>query len=265
MSSAFDMADLGRLSFSLGIEFIFQPSGILLTQRQYIRDMLQELGLTDCRPVPTPILEKQKLTPNMDSPPSDPLLYQKMVGKLIFLTQTRPDISYAVSIVSRFMTKPLEIHYQAVKHLYRYLKGTTDLAIQYQRGGGSSLSGFTDSDWAGDSQDRKSTMGYVFLLGNSPITWNSKKQPTVALSSTEAEYMSLTESTKEAIWLRRLFKEIGTQQNQDPTPLFGDNQGSINLAHNPIYHGRTKHIEVLFERKLHQERSLWNISQLQNK
>lgn len=167
-----------------------------------------------------------------------------MVGKLIFLTHTRPDISYAVSILSRFMTKPLAIHAQAVKHLYRYLRGTTNLALQYQRGGENRLCGFTDSDWAGDTLDRKSTTGYVFMLGNSPITWNSRKQPTVALSSTEAEYMSITEGAKEAIWLRRLFSELNFQSSQSSTPIFGDNQGSINLAHNPVYHGRTKHIEV---------------------
>lgn len=104
--------------------------------------------------------------------------------------------------------------------------------------------GYTDADWAGDAYDRKSTTGYLFLSGSTPVTWNSKKQPTVALSSTEAEYMAITEGTKEAVWLRRLFGELKVQNLKKPTTIHGDNQGSLNLAHNPVYHGRTKHIEV---------------------
>lgn len=135
-------------------------------------------------------------------------------------------------------------HLHAVKHIYRYLKGTSEFALLYKRGEGECVCGFTDADWAGDIHNRKSTTGFVFLLGNTPITWNSKKQPTVALSSTEAEYMAITEGTKEAIWLRRLFGELKLQDLQIPTTIHGDNQGSINLAHNPVYHGRTKHVEV---------------------
>lgn len=142
------------------------------------------------------------------------------------------------------MSRPQEPHMQAVKHIYRYLRGTSDLALLYQRGEDNYLSGFTDADWAGDLHDRKSSTGFAFLLGSTPVTWNSKKQPTVALSSTEAEYMALTESTKEAIWLRRLLGKLQLLNLQTPTIIHGDNQGSLNLAHNPIYHGRTKHVEV---------------------
>lgn len=126
----------------------------------------------------------------------------------------------------------------------RYLKGTADLALLYRKGEDDDLFGFTDADWAADTYDRKSTTGFVFFLGSTPITWNSRKQPTVALSSTESEYMAVTEGAKEAIWLRRLLGEIQIQDMQQPTTIHGDNQGSLNLAHNPVYHGRTKHIEV---------------------
>lgn len=122
----FEMSDLGLLSYSLGIEFIFSPSGIMLTQRQYMREILSEFGLADCHPVKTPMAEKIKLEPDMAAPLTDPTQYQKMVGKLIFLTHTRPDLSFAVSTVSRFMSKPQEPHLQAVKHIYRYLHGSTD-------------------------------------------------------------------------------------------------------------------------------------------
>lgn len=240
----FEMCDLGLLSYSLGLEFIFDTAGILVTQRQYVRELLTEFGLSDCRPAYTPMQEKLKLELDMSAPSTDTTTYQRMVGKLIFLTHTRPDISFAVGLVSRFMCRPQEPHLLAVKQIYRYLKATSEFALLYQRGGVSSLCGFTDSDWAGDTLDRKSTTGFVFLLGGTPITWNSKKQPTVALSSTEAEYMAITEGTKEAIWLRRLLGELKLQNLQTPTMIRGDNQGSINLAHNPIYHGRTKHVEV---------------------
>ncbi|KAG0598392.1 hypothetical protein M758_12G069100 [Ceratodon purpureus] len=238
------MSDLGLLLYSLGLEFLFQPEGILVTQRKYIQDMLTKFGLDQCKPASTPMLEKLKLVPEMNAPPVDVTHYQRLVGKLIFLTHTRIDIAYAVSVVSRFMQCPQEPHLQAVKHLYRYLRGTIDFALHYRRGEGSELQGFTDADWAADAHDRKSTTGFVFFLGSTPITWNSRKQPTVALSSTESEYMALTERTKEAVWLRCLLGEIHALNRKTPTTIHGDNQGSLNLAHNPIYHGRTKHIEV---------------------
>lgn len=252
IQQAFEMSDLGLLSYSLGIEFMFWPDGISVTQRQYIREMLTEFGLDKCKPAPTPMMEKLRLLPDMQAPPADSALYQRMVGKLIFLTHTRVDIAFAVSIVSRFMNSPQEPHAQAVKRIYRYLRGTSDLALLYRRGEETHLQGkdtqlqvFTDADWAADMHDRKSTTGYIFFLRGTPITWNSRKQPTVALSSTESEYMAVTEGAKEAVWLRRLLGEIHALDLQAPTTIHGDNQGSLNLAQNPIYHGRTKHIEVL--------------------
>jgi transposase InsO family protein len=244
IQQAFDMTDLGLLSYSLGIEFLSRPDGIFITQRQYIRETLKEFGLDQCKPAATPMMEKLKLVPDMQAPAADSSLYQRMVGKLIFLTHTRPDIAYAVSVISRFMAHPQLPHAQAVKHLYRYLQGTTDLALAYRKGEENDLLGFTDADWAADAHDRKSTTGFVFFLGSTPVTWNSRKQPTVALSSTESEYMALTEGAKEAVWLRRLLCELNIQDMHTPTIIFGDNQGSLNLARNPVYHGRTKHIEV---------------------
>ncbi|OAE32015.1 hypothetical protein AXG93_2772s1250 [Marchantia polymorpha subsp. ruderalis] len=251
IQQAFEMSDLGLLSYSLGIEFMFRPDGISVTQRQYIREMLTEFGLDKCKPAPTPMMEKLRLLPDMQAPPADSALYQRMVGKLIFLTHTRVDIAFAVSIVSRFMNSPQEPHAQAVKRIYRYLRGTSDLALLYRRGEETHLQGkdtqlqvFTDADWAADMHDRKSTTGYIFFLRGTPITWNSRKQPTVALSSTESEYMAVTEGAKEAVWLRRLLGKIHALDLQASTTIHGDNQGSLNLAQNPIYHGRTKHIEV---------------------
>ena len=244
IQGAFEMSDLGLLSYSLGLEFLFQPEGIMVTQRLYIQEMLDEFGLADCRPVATPMQEKLKLLPDMQAPLADIAKYQRMVGKLIFLTHTRIDIAFAVSVVSRYKTRPQVPHEQAVKHIYRYLKGTVNLALLYWRGEESTLCGFTDADWASDTYNRKSTTGYVFFLGSTPITCNSRKQPTVALSSTKSEYMAITEGTKEAIWLRRLLNKIHALDMQASIAIHGNNQRSLNLAHNPVYHDRTKHIEV---------------------
>lgn len=125
----FEMSDLGLLSHSLGMEFQFLSEGIVVTQRTYVREILMEFSLSDCRPQHTPMAEKAQLQPDMAAPPADPALYQRMVGKLIFLTHTRPDISYAVSIISRFMASPQEPHATTVKHIYRYLRGTDDFAL----------------------------------------------------------------------------------------------------------------------------------------
>ncbi|KAG0574652.1 hypothetical protein KC19_VG280100 [Ceratodon purpureus] len=188
--------------------------------------------------------KKLHLKPVMDAAPVYQALYQCMVGKWIFLTHTRPDIAYAASIVSTFMNQLQKPHARAVKHIYRYLRGTKNFALFYRQGGDFNLHGFTDANWAGDTHDKKSTNGYMFMSSSSPRTWNSKKQPTVVLSSTKSEHMAVTEGTKEALWLRRLFGELRIQESNLPTTIYGDNQGSINLAHNPVYHGRTKHIEV---------------------
>ncbi|OAE23571.1 hypothetical protein AXG93_4316s1020 [Marchantia polymorpha subsp. ruderalis] len=223
IQTAFKMTDLGTLSHSLGIEFLISHDGIRLTQRQYIESMLADFGLNKCRLVATHMAEKTHLLSDMRTPPADSVLYQTMVRNLIFLIHTRSDIAYVVCIVSRFMAAPLEIHARAVKHSYRYLKGTTNLALNYRRGEKDDLLGYTDSDWARDAYDRISTTKYLFLLGSTLITWNSKKQPTIALSSTEAEYMAITEATKETVWLR-LLRELKIQDLKKSTTIHRDNQ-----------------------------------------
>ena len=141
------------------------------------------------------------------------------------------------------MAKPCESHWKAEKKVLQYLKGTLSFGIMYTDEFDVELAGYSDSDWAGNLDDRKSTTGYVFNIGSGPISWNSKKQPTVSLSSTEAEYKALCSATCEAIWLRRILEDVGETQ-QAPTVIRCDNQSTIKLANNPIYHARTKHIET---------------------
>ena len=172
---------------------------------------------------------------------------------------TRPDLAAAVSIVSQFAANPSQTHLQAAKRILRYLKGTTNYTLclgmnrnhnqdqaQAREPAGPYLYGYSDADWGGDISTRKSTSGYVFFISGSIVSWASKKQSTVALSSKEAEYMALTQATKEAIWFRRLLQELGfqSQKSAAPTLIYEDNQSCIALAKNPVHHARTKHIDI---------------------
>ncbi|CAG7821978.1 unnamed protein product, partial [Allacma fusca] len=187
------------------------------------------------------------------------LPYRQLVGSLIFLAKcTRPDISFAVSKLSQFLNSYDKDHWKAAKQVLRYLKGTSNLGIRYNPGRTLKLTGYSDSDYAGDKTERKSTSGQVFFLGKQLISWTSRKQPCVAMSSTEAEYIALASAAREAIWLRRFLNELGYHQDQ-PTTIFVDNQSTIKLAKNPELHSRTKHIDVRY----HYTRTLVEAGEIQ--
>ena len=161
-------------------------------------------------------------------------------------TTTRPDISAAVSVLSQYMSEPSSDHWIGVKRVLRYLRGTMNFGLKFSVDDKNpQLVGYSDSDWAGDQDTRKSTTGYVFQINNCTVSWSSRKQSTVAKSSTEAEYVALSTATQEAIWLRRLMVDLGKDMDI-PTTIYEDNQGAIELAKNPKYHNRTKHIDVCF-------------------
>jgi hypothetical protein len=188
----------------------------------------------------------QKAEPDFEPRPVEIKWYQRAVGSLMYaMLGTRPDIAYAVSVVSRFASKPTQAHKAAVTRILRYLRKTVDYVLVF-RGQLTTLSGYSDSDWAGDYDTRKSTSGFIFGVGSAVISWSSKLQPTVALSTCEAEYIGQTNATKEAIWLRRLLNEIRPETANEPqaTIIYCDNQGAIALAKNPQFHARTKHIDI---------------------
>lgn len=162
------------------------------------------------------------------------------------MVATRPDIAFAVGNLCKFMHAPCESHWKAIKHLLRYLKSTAHLCLTYSMKEESTLLGYSDSDWAGDFNDNKSTSAYTFLLAGRAVSWSSRKQKTIACSSTEAEYMALSHAARELIWLRGLLEEIGCKQ-QHPTIIFGDNQGSIALSKNAVHHGTMKHVRVMHD------------------
>ena len=208
---------------------------------------------SSAKPVSTPLASHFKLSASM-SPRTDDerkhmenIPYANVVGALMYaMVCTRPDISHAVSMVSRYMHDPGKVHWQAVKWILRYIHGTVDVGLKFQRDDKPSQYsvGYVDSDYAGDLDKRRSTTGYVFTMAGGPVSWRSTLQSTVALSTTEAEYMAVTEAFKEAIWLHGLINDLGI--SQEHIRVFCDSQNSIYLAKNSVHHARTKHIDVRF-------------------
>ena len=243
LSTEFEMKNLGGLKYFLGIEVARSRQGIFLSQRKYVLDLLSEVGLLECKPADTPIVPNHKLGEYTDQVPADKERYQRLVGKLIYLSHTRPDIAYAVSVVSQFMHCPSEDHMDAVIRILRYLKSSPGKGLMFSKNNHLNVDGYTDADWAGNISDRKSTSGYFTFVGGNLVTWRSKKQKVVALSSAEAEFRGMAKGLCELLWLRRLLAEIGFAPSSEMN-LFCDNKAAIDISHNPIQHDRTKHVEV---------------------
>lgn len=191
LHSEFSLKDLGRLSYFFGIQTHFSSEGLHLSQERYLLDLLHRVGLIDCKPLPTPVCPGHQLSRYSGSPLSDPFQYRSTVGALQYLVLTRLEIAYAVSKVSQFLHAPTDHHWLAVKRILRYLKGTSTHGLLIRKSSDFSLHDYSDADWAGCPDDRRSTSGYCVFPGNNLISWSSKKQHTVARSSTEAEYRSL--------------------------------------------------------------------------
>jgi len=245
LGEKFPLTDYGEIEWLLGISVKKAGDKFQLTQKQYIHKLLERFGMQDCKPVATPLEAGAKLTKEVTEEEKKQMHnvpYREAVGSLVYLMMTRPDICQAVGAVSQYVSSPGLKHWEAVKRIMRYLKKTADAALIIG-GDDLQLSAYSDSDWAGDPDTRRSTSGYVFCLGTSTVSWNSRKQPTVALSSTEAEYLALTAAGKQAVWLQLLLSELEVPQKY-PTLLYCDNQGAIALVRNPVHHSRTKHIEV---------------------
>ena len=214
----------------------------MLYQEKYALEVLERFGMMDSKEVKTPVVKEVEYE---DEAFEDIDLYQQCVGSLIYLnTCTRPDLSFAVSVLARKMSNPLKRDWTAAKRVLRYIRGTSSLGVKYSSDGKQSLIGYADADWAGDVNTRKSTSGYVFLFANGPISWATKKQSSVSLSTAEAEYISGSLATQELLGLKRLIVEL-KGGNQIPT-LMQDNQGAIAMTKNPVKHSRTKHIDIRY-------------------
>ena len=216
------MKDLGHLSYFLGLEITHFTDGLYITQAKYASELLSRAGLTDSKTIDTPVELNALLTPTGGKTLSNPFLYNCLVGSLVYLTVTCPDISYAIHQVSQYLSTPRSTHYAAVLRILRYLKSTIFHGIFYSVQSPFVLRAFSDADWAGDPTDRRSTTSYCFLLSSSLISWRSNKQTHVAHSSTEAEYRALADTTLELLWLRWLLKDLGVSTSS-ATPLYCDN------------------------------------------
>ncbi|XP_061346732.1 uncharacterized mitochondrial protein AtMg00810-like [Gastrolobium bilobum] len=245
MTREFEMTDLGLMKYFLGLEVRQDNSGIFVSQEAYAKEILKRFKMADCKPVSTPMEPGSKLSKYDGGDLVDASKYRSLVGSLRYLTCTRPDISLSVDVVSRFMEEPRYTHWKAVKRILRYVQGTISHGLHYPSSAKHKLIRYSDSDWCGDVDDRKSTAGYVFFMGNTTFTWISKKQPIVTLSTCEAEYVAASWCVCHAVWLRNLLSKLEEKQ-VGQTEIRVDNKSAIELAKNPVNHERSKHIDVRF-------------------
>jgi hypothetical protein len=251
-----EITDIGQPSKIIGIEITFKDNSITISQSKYIESILKREGLEDANSMAMPMDPHIKLESNPENhEPNRSNTFAQRLGELSFLANcTRPDIIYAVNRLAAYTANPSIQHYTALKRIFWYLAGTKNLGITYTEpqgvtGRNNLFYGYSDSSFA-TADDKKSISGYVYLASGGAITWKSKKQTIIALSSTEAEYVALSESGCEACWLRNLYGELGFPQT-NPTVLKGDNEGSCSMAENPQFHQRSKHIDLKLSGDLH--------------
>ena len=253
LSNEFEMKELGVAKKILGMEICRdrQAGKLFLSQQRYIKKVLDRFNMNDCKPVSTPLAAHFKLSSNLCPDTKEDMEYMSHVpyvnaiGSLMYvMICIRPDLAYAVSMVSRYMHNPGKKHWSIVKWIFRYLKGTSHVGLVFDKKlvATDNVIGYVDSDYAGDLDRRRSLSGYIFTLCNSAISWKATLQSIVALSTTEAEYISAIEGVKEAIWLRGLVNELGLTQKV--LTVFCDSQSAIHLTKNNRYHDKTKHINI---------------------
>ncbi|XP_026458766.1 uncharacterized protein LOC113359327 [Papaver somniferum] len=239
LSECFKMKDLGSLSYFIGTS----STGYFLSQVKYASEIVQRAGLSDNKVTDTPLELNIKYSSTDGTLLSNPTLYSKLVGSLNYLTITRSYISHVVHIVSQFMSAPRSTRYAAVLKILRYIKGSLYQGLCFSSKSDHTLPAYSDLDWAGDVTDRRSITGYCVFLGDSLISWRSKKKSVVSRSSAEAKYKSLVHTMSELIWLRWLLCDMRVQLSTS-TPVYCDNKATIQITHNDVFHERTKHIDI---------------------
>lgn len=245
LSAVFDIRDLGKANFFLGMEIERDRVNktLKLTQKRSIKDLLTEHGMADAKARATPMSPAEKPTREGEELDVSAFPYSRLIGSLLYIANcTRPDISQAVGVLSRFMSRPTRDHWKMARAVLSYLAGTPEVGLNFDGTEGLELKGFSDANHAGDIDTRRSTTGYVFILGGGAVSWASKCQPTVACSTVEAEYMAAAFASKEALWLKKLFADLNIEC--ETVQIGCDNQGAIQLSKHPIASQRSKHIDV---------------------
>ena len=253
MMQAFEMTDLGLMTYFLGIEIKQSDNEVFISQKKYAKEILRKFQMEECKAVSTPMNQKEKLSKEDGDDKVDEGYYRSMIGCLMYLTATRPDILFAISLLSRFMHCASETHLVAARRILRYVKGTVDYGVKYESCQNFKLCGFSDSDWAGSIDDMKSTSGYCFSIGSGVFSWCTKKQETVAQSPAEAEFIAATAAVNQVLWLKKILCDLHLQQNHK-IEVFIDNQAAIAISNDPVCHGKTKHfnIKLYFLREMQQ-------------
>ena len=242
MSSEFEMSMVGELNYFLGMQVKQTSMGIMLSQSKYANNLVKRFGLENGKDFETPMSTTLKLDKDEKGKSVDQSLYRSMIGSLLYLTASRPDICFSVGLCARFQANPKESHLKAVKRIIRYIKGTYNLGLFYSFDTNDILVGYCDADWAGNIDDRKSTSGGCFYVGNNLVSWSSKKQNSVSLSSSEAEYIAARSACTQLLWMKQILKDYEIEQGK--MTLYCDNLSAINISKNPVQHSRTKHIDI---------------------
>ena len=245
MNKEFEISMFGEIKFFVGLQIQQSKNGIYITQSKYIKEILKKFGMEDSKPVGTPMCIGIKLTKDDDSKEVDQTLYRSMIGKLQYVVHTRPNIALAVGIVAIFSAKPRENNMMAIKRILRYLKGTEDYELWYKIGGNLDLKVFTDVDWAGNIDDRKSTSGGAFFLGKRLVSWTSKKKNCTSQSIAEVEYVAAAVNCSNIVWFKQLLEGMKVEI-KEPIVMFCVNTSAINISNNPVMHSRTKHIAIKY-------------------
>ncbi|KAK6124639.1 hypothetical protein DH2020_041627 [Rehmannia glutinosa] len=242
MQGEFEMSMMGELNFFLGLQIKQCQEGIYISQSKYTKELLKKFGIEEGRTVSTPMATNVKIDKDEKGKPVDESKYRGMIASLLYLTASRPDILHVVCLCARFQSNAKESHMSVVKRIFRYLKGTIQYGLFYPKNENFSLKGYSDSDYAGNIDDRKTTSGSCQFLGDCLVSWFSKKQNCVSLSTAEAEYISAAFCCIQLLWMKQTLADY--KCSFESVPIFCDNISAINIAQNPVHHNRTKHIEI---------------------
>ncbi|GJV53728.1 retrovirus-related pol polyprotein from transposon TNT 1-94 [Tanacetum coccineum] len=244
MHSRFEMSLMGEMKFFLGLQIHQSPKGIFINQAKYALEILKKHNMDNCHSIGTPLATKPKLDVDLSGEPVDQSDYHSKIGSLMYLTSSRPDLVQAVCYCARYQARPTQKHLKEVKRIFKYLKGTIHMGLWYPKDSGFELTAFSDADHAGCLDTRKSTSGGIQFLGDKLVSWMSKKQNCTAMSSAEAEYVALSASCAQVMWMRTQLQDYGFNYNK--IPLYCDSQSAIAISCNPVQHSRTKHIHTRY-------------------